>query len=60
MAKSAVRVIRLFNKQMSDLADFFIAAGESDGVAPATGSHSLSSYYEELAPKLVKEKPRGR
>jgi len=60
MAKSAVRVVRLFNKQMSDLADFLIAAGENDGVAPATGSHSLRSYYEELAPKLLREKPRGR
>jgi len=59
LAKAAVKLIRPFNKQMSDLADFLIAAGENDGVAPATGSHSLRSYYEELAPKLLREKPRG-
>jgi len=60
MARSAVRVVRLFSKQVADLADFLIAAGENDGVAPATGSHSLRSYYEELAPKLLREKPRVR
>ncbi|MFC1938154.1 SDR family oxidoreductase [Chloroflexota bacterium] len=49
LAKAAVKVVRPFNKQMSDLADFFVAAGEGDGVAPATGEHTLLSYYQELS-----------
>jgi len=49
VATLAVRLIRLFNKQMADLADFFLAAGQGDGVAPATGRHTLDSYYRELA-----------
>ncbi len=52
LAKLAVRVIRPFNKQLSDVAGFFITAGGGDGVAPPTGSHTLKSYYEELAPLL--------
>jgi len=49
LAKTAVMVIRPFNKQLSDLADFFVAAGEGDGVAPATGENTIESYYQELA-----------
>jgi len=49
LAEFAVRAVRPFNKQMSDLAEFFIAAGRSDGVAPATGRHTLEGYYQELA-----------
>jgi len=49
LAQAAVKAVRPFNKQMSDLFDFFIAAGQGDGVAPVTGSHTLSSYYQELA-----------
>ncbi len=56
LAKLAIRVIRPFNQQMSDLADFFIAAGQDDGVAPATGRHTLSNYYQEIAPQLLMEK----
>ena len=56
LAKSAVIAIRPFNKQMSDLAEFFIAASQSDGVAPATGSYTLEGYYQELASKWLKEK----
>jgi len=33
-----------------------VTAGRSDGVAPATGSHSLKSYYDELARRWTKEK----
>ena len=39
-------------KQLSDVAEFFNAAGGGDGVAPPTGSRTLKSYYEELAPLL--------
>ena len=56
LAKLAVRVIRPFNKQMSDLVEFFTAAGQSDGVAPTTGTHTLRSYYEEVASQWLKEK----
>lgn len=49
LAKAAVKVIRPFNKQISDLADFFVAAGEGDGVAPITGKQTLVNYYQELA-----------
>ena len=56
LAKSAVIAIRPFNKQMSDLAEFFIVASQSDGVAPATGSYTLDDYYQELASKWLKEK----
>lgn len=56
LAKSAVIAISPFNKQMSDLAEFFIAASQSDGVAPATGSYALEGYYQELASKWLKEK----
>lgn len=49
LARLAVWLIRPFNKQMADLADFFVAAGQGDGVAPATGRHTLESYYRELA-----------
>ncbi len=49
LAKAAINVVRPFNKQMSDLADFFVAAGQGDGVAPARGKHTLANYYQELA-----------
>ncbi len=56
LANLGVRAIRPFNKQMSDLVEFFITAGQNDGVAPATGSHSLKSYYDEVARRWTKEK----
>lgn len=49
LAEFAVKAVRPFNKQMSDLAEFFIAAGRSESVAPATGRHTLEDYYQELA-----------
>jgi len=54
LAKSMAKLIWPFNRQLSDLAEFFIAAGESDGVAPPVGSHTLSSYYQELASRWLK------
>ena len=48
LANLSVKALRPFNKQMSDLVDFFVATGQHDGVAPATGSHSLKAYYKEL------------
>ena len=55
LANLSVKAIRPFNKQMSDLVDFFVTAGEQDGVAPATGSHSLKTYYDELACRWTEE-----
>jgi uncharacterized protein YbjT (DUF2867 family) len=52
LAKAAVKLIRPFNKQMSDLAEFIVAAGQGDGVAPSTGTHTLQSYFNELASKM--------
>jgi len=49
LAQAAVKAVRPFNKQTSDLIDFFVAAGQGDGVAPITGEHSLADYYQELA-----------
>ena len=56
LAKAAVKAIRPFNKQMSDLTNFFIAAGQGDGVAPAIGVHPLPRYYEELASQWLRER----
>lgn len=56
LAKLTARMIRPFNKQMSDLAEFFITAGQNEGIAPATGRHTLRSYYHELASQWLNEK----
>ena len=56
LANLAVRVIRPFNKQTSDLVKFFITAGQCDGVAPPTGTQTLASHYEELASQWLREK----
>ena len=56
LANFGVRAIRPFNKQMSDLVEFFITAGSNGGVAPATGSHSLKTYYDELTHRWINEK----
>ncbi len=55
LANLSVKAIRPFNKQLSDLVDFFVVAGQHDGVAPATGCHNLKTYYEELACHWVEE-----
>ena len=54
LAHLAVKLIRPFNKHVSDLAEFFVAAGGNEGVAPTTGKLTLKDYYEELAPSIVK------
>jgi len=54
LARLAVKLIRPFNKPLSDLAQFFITAGQNDAVAPATGTRTLKSYYEELASQMPK------
>jgi len=56
LAKSVVKLIRPFNKRMSDLGEFFVTAGQQDGVAPAKGVHTLASYYHELAAEWLTEK----
>ena len=54
-----MKAIRPFNRQMSDLADFFVAAGQDDGVAPATGGHTLADYYQELASQWLEKAWEG-
>ena len=48
LAFVVVKLVRPFNKPMSELAEFFIAAGKHDGIAPSTGTRSLDAYYQEL------------
>ena len=45
LAQAAVKAVRPFDKQMSDLIDFFVAAGQGDAVAPIIGEHTLADYY---------------
>lgn len=56
LAHLAVKLIHPFNKHVADLAEFFVAAGKNDCVAPATGTRTLKDYYEELAPHLLRGK----
>jgi uncharacterized protein YbjT (DUF2867 family) len=49
LARGLARVIRVLSTQFGDLADFFVTAGELDGVAPQNGQHSLKAHFEELA-----------
>jgi hypothetical protein len=55
IARFAVKVVRLFSKQTADLLEFFITAGENNGIAPETGNHTLKNYYDELARKWSTE-----
>ena len=52
----AVKLVRPFSRNVSDLAAFFLAAGQNDIVAPATDTHTLRSYYQELATQMLEEK----
>jgi uncharacterized protein YbjT (DUF2867 family) len=54
LAKAAVKVIKPLNKQMSDLAEFFVAAGQGNGVAPVTGVYKLDTYYKDLVVEWLK------
>ena len=56
LAKLAVRMIRPFNRQISDLVEFFVTAAQNDGVAPATGRHTLESFYQEMASRWIRDK----
>ena len=56
LAQAAVKAIRPFNQQMSDLINFIVTAGQSNDTAPATGEHTLADYYQELAYNWLKEK----
>jgi len=49
LAQAAVKAIRPFNQQTSDLIDFFVTAAQSNDIAPAMGEHTLAVYYQELA-----------
>ena len=48
LAQAAVKAIRPFNQQTSDLIDFFVTAARSNDIAPAMGEHTLAVYYQEL------------
>jgi uncharacterized protein YbjT (DUF2867 family) len=54
LAELVVKLMRPFNRQMSGLAEFFITVGQNDAVAPAAGTQTLKSYYEELDSYLWK------
>jgi uncharacterized protein YbjT (DUF2867 family) len=56
LANLAVRMIRPFNRQMSDFVEFFLTAAQNDGVAPATGRHTLESFYQEMASRWIRDK----
>lgn len=49
LARGFARAIGLASRQFGDLAEFIVTAGEVDAVAPARGTTSLRSYFEELA-----------
>jgi uncharacterized protein YbjT (DUF2867 family) len=49
LAKGLARGIGLLSRQFGDLAEFIVTAGEVDAVAPARGTTTLRSYFEELA-----------
>lgn len=59
LAKLVVRMIRPFNKQMSDLVEFFVTAAQNDGVAPVKGGHTLESFYQEMAYRWIGDKFSG-
>jgi len=42
------RGVRIFNRQFGDLAEFLVAAGQVDAVAPQVGVLRLRDYFEEL------------
>jgi uncharacterized protein YbjT (DUF2867 family) len=48
LAQAAVKAVRPFNQQTSDLIDFFVTAAQSNDIAPAMGEHTLAVYYQEL------------
>jgi len=56
LANLVVRMIRPFNRQMSDFVEFFLTAAQNDGVAPATGRHTLESFYQEMASRWIRDK----
>lgn len=48
--RSLVAVTKLFNRHQGELLAFFTTAMTSDGVAPATGSHTLAGHFESRKP----------
>lgn len=49
MAKTAIPLMRLFNRHSADLMAFFISRAEQDMVAPQYGYRGLRSYFRKLA-----------
>jgi uncharacterized protein YbjT (DUF2867 family) len=49
LMRGAVKLVALLNRQLGDLLEFIVTAGEIDGVAPRVGKTTLRSYFEELA-----------
>ena len=50
-----VKLVRPFNRQLSDLLEFFLTASQNDGIAPTTGIHSLEDYFRELVASWEKK-----
>lgn len=49
LARGVVSLVRPFDRQLSDLLDFFVTAGQGEGIAPARGEHRLRDYFREMA-----------
>jgi uncharacterized protein YbjT (DUF2867 family) len=49
LARTAVKLTRIFNAHTADLFDFFVSGAELDMVAPQSGRRSLDAYFRELA-----------
>lgn len=48
LGRAAVKLVRPFDRHLSDLIDFFVTAGQGEAVAPARGTRRLREYFEEL------------
>lgn len=49
LANTATAAVKLFNRHQGGLLAFFTTAMTNDTVAPATGTHTLGAYFQELA-----------
>jgi uncharacterized protein YbjT (DUF2867 family) len=49
LARTAIKLIRLFSPHQADLFDFFVSGANLDMVAPQSGQRTLDAYFRELA-----------
>lgn len=52
----AVKIMRPFSQRLYSLSAFFTSAMQMDFAAPETGNHTLSNYYKEVLPDLLRDK----